>query len=1283
MIVQFCIYSTTIEQRPLRSVSRRTIEQFVCNFNSSRQDVRYPFIPSQKSRYVFTRFDIFTLSVFLFFCVTLNEVCEDKKGKIEHLLWSLGVSNSERMISWYICQLIQAMIWSAVNLLHVLPQTMSMSTNIVFLWFLYVLVFFSTSIFALLCSKFVTGTASRVLAIIQMIVISIFLFLWSHLQQSSINLKPLRYLILLHPVSQSRNIFMLTQVAEFSRIGFSLSSLTTLFNSEGEKNDFFGNGLETFLLLFFVSISGSILFAVNLKSVWGQTVNSVRKHNKVDNGSESPDSYQDIEMTSETPRPVVQVESLSMTYPDELQALSNVSFSIYPGEIVSLLGKNEAGKSTAVNVIAGIYKATKGSVKVAGFDLSYEKSKALDKLSFCPQDNLFFYRLTVLEHLKLICYLKNVNYERYRAEQLLTELNLWDEKDSRTRDISEAQKRRVSIAMAFIANSPLVILDEPTSAVDSATQKILWSFFQSRQKNNPEQAVILCTNSMQEADWLSQRIAIFVKGKLRAIGSSSQLKSLFGVGFHSFTYDKSNADAVRSIIPKIYPNANFHLSEENASFRVPVDQSGHLPDISDNLESSGIEYSFRAETLENAFESLSANFDQNELETAINTQRDQIDQAGGSHDDANGPNSPESWFVQQCQFSFYAVFVRIFVENWKFFFIYTIIFFTLPQLLMIYCNFIDDDGDTFDEGNMFENGNISVTPSTLFADPKVAIFGDAPNALRTQVAELLWSNSIRPVTDQSLSEIISDYENKPSNVINKYPFFLNYSSRSEKFECLVNNHLDSSLLFCMSLLFNLYHNSSFSPVMPFTVGVTYYPSWSLSSRAEGDSDGDGDLDDDQKQCKAYIFHHITTLIYFCLLFAVVRFESGHTRRGLLSFYRANGAHPLFSFTFRVLAYSIIAFVYFVAIVIMTEELSFYFPINDKILTIPNYSMTGPILLFSFTFACFVVLVTKRFRSIPCQLFLTVILGAFYWFLFRTGFHWVIFLYVPVFFWVALPGYMIPVGPIGLLLNFGLNQEIVPSVIWFIQLIVFLSLDLLFETLRMRRHFLSSSLCNRNGAVATTEPPDQSELAICARDVSHTYGHVTACLCCCCCCCGEKEDEEDENEALKRTNLNIKPGECYAIVGVNRAGKSTILDILTGSERLQKGDIFVFGKSVRADPLGVLNDIGYCPQLDKVPTYLKAKSVVALFGKLRGLTNEEIEEQINYMCGIFNVGRHMHKFIGGCGGVIRRNVSTMVAFIGFPKLIVLDECTTGKTESLYCVSSPSNDGIENLHHFGFT
>ena len=267
----------------------------------------------------------------------------------------------------------------------------------------------------------------------------------------------------------------------------------------------------------------------------------------------------------------------------------------------------------------------------------------------------------------------------------------------------------------------------------------------------------------------------------------------------------------------------------------------------------------------------------------------------------------------------------------------------------------------------------------------------------------------------------------------------------------------------------------------------------------------------------------------------------------------------------------------------------------------------------------------------------------------------------MFFWVALPGFMMPVGPIGILFNFDQHQEIAATVTWFIQLIVFLSLNILFETLRMRRHFLSSSLCNRNGAVAT-DPPDQSELAICARDVSHTYGHVTACLCCCCYCCREKEDEEDENEALKGTNLNIKPGECYAIVGVNGAGKSTILDILTGGERLQKGDIFVFGKSVRADPLGVLNDIGYCPQLDKMPTYLKAKSVVALFGKLRGLPNAEIEEQINYMCGIFNVGRHMHKFIGGCGGGISRNDSTMVAFIGFPKLIILDECTSGKTES---------------------
>ena len=1255
MISEKLFFRTRIEQTEVRFGVLSASRKFLCDFNQTSIGVRYPFLASQDERHVFTVFDTFSLSVLLFFCVTLSELYQDKRLKTEEFLWSLGVSNSEQMISWYICQVVQAMIWSAINLVHILPQTMTMSTNIVFLWFLYVLVFLSTAIFALFCNKFVRGTMSYLFAITQMIMIWLFLYVWSTLELPLPNSQALRNIILIHPVAQSRNVFMLTQAAEFSHVGLSMSSLTTSFNRE--EKDFFGNGLETLLLLLLVSVVCSILFLINFQYFWDLALEPILRRKKLDNINGSSQCYQDIEMTTEAP-PVVEVDKLSMAYPNGFQALANVSFSIYPGEIVGLLGKNGAGKSTTMNIIAGFYEATAGCVKVGGIDLKYDRTKALNNLSFCPQDDRFFYRLTVLEHLRLVCLLKNASYERSRADYLLKFLNLSDKQHSKPRNISGGQKRRVCIAMAYIANSPLIILDEPTSAVDAATRKTLWSFFQAQQKSNPEQAVILCTHFMQEADVLSQRIAIIAEGQLRAIGSSTYLKSLFGVGY-TFTYEKRNANVVRSIVTKVCPDAKFPQTEDSASFQVPMEQAGQLPEILSNLDNSGIEYSFNAATLENVFVALSTNLYQNELVTGNGNEQDQVDQTTLGAEIANFAtqsdqrNSFISWLIQQSIFSFYVDFLRIFVENWMFFVIFTIIFLAFPQLVMLLCTL---DASLFTNEDLFDHGNISVTPSTFSDDPKVAIFGNVPASLLQQVERALRDNEMEPVTDRSLSEMVSDYEEKPLDVINTYPFFLNYSSDSEVFDCLVNNHFDSSLLFCMSFLFNIYYKSEFSTHIPLKVGVTYYPKPESNDTSYYWQPEPEDENESEKQCKGWMFYYLMCIVYFCLLFFIVRVESARNEIGLTSFYRANGAHPMFSFAYRVATLFFITFVYFFVILLMTEEVPYYFDPDKGNLTLPNYSMVGSLLLFSLTFTCFAVLLAKFIRSVIMQLFLTLILGILYLILFQSDLRDEMIDFSKWFYLLKVPGYVIPVGPIGLLLAFDETQVDTANITWAIQFLVFFPLILLIESMLMRIgvNFISNAInsSSRNSG----ERNDNSTLAICARNIYHTYFQFEIALCCC--CKNNKFSLFKFTKALKGMNLNIKQGECYALLGVNGAGKSTMFEILTGGNRLQEGSIRIFGKSVHSNPLGVLKDIGYCSQLDKVPTYLKAATVVELFGYLRGLSSAQVYEQMGYMCRILDVGQHMHKFLGGCSGGTKRKVSTMVAFIGFPKLIILDESTTG-------------------------
>ena len=140
--------------------------------------VKSPMLSLSNKRYVFSKWDTFSFSVFLFYCIVLSELHQDKIRRTDEFLWSLGVSSFEKMVSWYISIILQAMLWSAINFVQFAPQILDFETNIVFLWFLYSLVFFSTAIWAFVTSKFVKGTLSYILAVMHMLLFWLFVVIY-------------------------------------------------------------------------------------------------------------------------------------------------------------------------------------------------------------------------------------------------------------------------------------------------------------------------------------------------------------------------------------------------------------------------------------------------------------------------------------------------------------------------------------------------------------------------------------------------------------------------------------------------------------------------------------------------------------------------------------------------------------------------------------------------------------------------------------------------------------------------------------------------------------------------------------------------------------------------------------------------------------------------------------------------------------------------------------------------------------------------------------------------
>ncbi|XP_022097183.1 ATP-binding cassette sub-family A member 1-like isoform X2 [Acanthaster planci] len=212
-------------------------------------------------------------------------------------------------------------------------------------------------------------------------------------------------------------------------------------------------------------------------------------------------------------------------------AVNDLSFNFYEGQITSFLGHNGAGKTTTMSILTGLFPPTAGTAFIYGKDILTDITRIRKSLGMCPQHNVLFDYLTVEEHLWFYARVKGATNDEIAVEmeEMLKHLNLPHKRKELTANLSGGMKRKLSIAMAFVAGSKTVILDEPTAGVDPYARREIWDLLS---KYKEGRTIIMSTHHMDEADVLGDRIAIISSGQLRCSGSSLFLKSRFGVGYY-------------------------------------------------------------------------------------------------------------------------------------------------------------------------------------------------------------------------------------------------------------------------------------------------------------------------------------------------------------------------------------------------------------------------------------------------------------------------------------------------------------------------------------------------------------------------------------------------------------------------------------------------------------------------------------------------------------------------------------------------------------------------------
>ena len=275
------------------------------------------------------------------------------------------------------------------------------------------------------------------------------------------------------------------------------------------------------------------------------------------------------------------IQGLTKTYKGGVQALNGVDLTVEQGDFFALLGPNGAGKSTTIGIISSLVNQTNGKVSVFGFDLNSQMEQAKACIGLVPQEFNFNQFETVMQIV-----LNQAGYygvprsvAKERAQKYLAQLDLWEKRDARARELSGGMKRRLMIARALMHEPKLLILDEPTAGVDIEIRRSMWGFLE--EINRQGITIILTTHYLEEAEMLCRNIAIINKG---IIVENTSMKSLLSkLSIETFVLDIKTTAQAPSLTGFEYRLIDDHTLE------VDVEKTEGLNPVFTQLSEQGVQ----------------------------------------------------------------------------------------------------------------------------------------------------------------------------------------------------------------------------------------------------------------------------------------------------------------------------------------------------------------------------------------------------------------------------------------------------------------------------------------------------------------------------------------------------------------------------------------------------------------------------------------------------------------------------------------------------------------------
>jgi ABC-2 type transport system ATP-binding protein len=225
---------------------------------------------------------------------------------------------------------------------------------------------------------------------------------------------------------------------------------------------------------------------------------------------------------------MLEVEGLAKRY-GEVLALRDLSVRVDEGSCLVLLGRNGAGKTTALRCMAGVLVPTSGTVTVDGIDASTDPAAVRAKVGLMPEVPGLYERMSARTYLDYFGAIYEIEptLRRRRIEDLLEKFDLVAAADRWLGSYSKGMRQKVALIRATLHRPRLVLADEPTSALDPDSTRKAWDYLKDLQKEGS--SLVICTHSMEEAEILSGEIGIMSAGRALAVGDLSELRRRSGL----------------------------------------------------------------------------------------------------------------------------------------------------------------------------------------------------------------------------------------------------------------------------------------------------------------------------------------------------------------------------------------------------------------------------------------------------------------------------------------------------------------------------------------------------------------------------------------------------------------------------------------------------------------------------------------------------------------------------------------------------------------------------------